>query len=383
MAAHPGPAWKQAEPFVLARSGHGNRLERCELEQSGRIMRAQAQRQQVFQLIQPILSDGFIRPNEGKHPAGKNRKTIKEAIEALQKTLGDEETSFVTLQNVVEHCGHYFLQEGRFPATYEELQPVPLLAHGLLTYAGDDGGTSGQAYRLTFDKAAKVARLSLRAPDAHGAFPRDWHKRQTAVPLPRCVAQRLHEGTHLAPTLREQVRPDGTSVAVLDVIVQVKKAALVDWSSSERVVGFDWGVNTLITAVILQINPTDPQRPLQLSRPLFVNTGGLDGQQARTRRQIDALKAAHDSLREGDPKRRVYEQEIGRCWRRYEARNRELAHLAANLLLLFAQVWNCSLISGESLKTLKSTGRGKGVRGKWRNWRNTPTIRSEMWRIVR
>jgi putative transposase len=40
------------------------------------------------------------------------------------------------------------------------------------------------------------------------------------------------------------------------------------------------------------------------------------------------------------------------------------------------------LICGESLKTLKSTGRGRGVRGKWRNWRNNTTIRSEIWRIL-
>src|SRR6266446_2512671 len=139
----------------------------------------------------------------------------------------------------------------------------------------------------------------------------------------------------------------------------------------------------LITAVVLQSSPTDPEHPVQISRPLFVNTGSLDGHQARTRRQIDQLKAARDGLVQDDPKRAVYDQEIKRCWRLYEARNRELAHLAANLLLLFASVWGCSLISGESLKTLKSTGRGKGVRGRWRNYRNNTTIRSDIWKILR
>ena len=37
----------------------------------------------------------------------------------------------------------------------------------------------------------------------------------------------------------------------------------------------------------------------------------------------------------------------------------------------------------ESLKTLKTTGRGKGVRGRWRNYRNNATIRGEIWRLVR
>jgi len=187
----------------------------------------------------------------------------------------------------------------------------------------------------------------------------------------------------MAPTLRELVKADGSRVAVLDVIVQVPKAPLAEWKTVERVLGFDWGVKGLITAVVLAVNPSEPDKPVQLSRPLFLETGGLDGHQARTRRQIDELKAAREKLAPDDPKRASYEQEITRCRRLYEARNRELAHLAANLPLLFASVWGCSLISGESLKTLKSTGRGKGVRGKWRNWRNNTTIRSEIWHMLR
>jgi putative transposase len=383
MQAHPGPAWKQAESFLLQRSGHGNRLERCELEQAGRIMRAQAERKQVFLQVAPILSEGFIRLKEEKRPAGKNRKQIKEAINALQKQLVDDEASFVTMQNVVEQCCNFFLREGHFPASYEELQPVPFLSVGLLTYAADDGGAAGQAYRLAFDLDRSVAFLSLRAPDAQGRFSREWYKRTISVPLPPCVLTRLKAGGQMAPTLRELVKADGSKVAVLDLMVQVKKAEVTDWKDIDRVLGFDWGVHSLITAVVLQANPLDPEHPAQISRPLFVNTGGLDGHQARTRRQIDQLKAARDALLPDDPNRAVYEEEIRRCWRLYDARNRELAHLAANLLLLFASVWNCSLISGESLKTLKSTGRGKGVRGRWRNWRNNTTIRSELWRILR
>lgn len=37
----------------------------------------------------------------------------------------------------------------------------------------------------------------------------------------------------------------------------------------------------------------------------------------------------------------------------------------------------------ESLKTLKTTGRGRGVRGRWRNYRNNSTIRGEIWRLLR
>jgi hypothetical protein len=97
---------------------------------------AQAERKQVFDLIHPILSDGFIRPKTDARPAGKNRKTIKEAIQALQKSLETDETAFVTMQNVLEQACNYFLEHGEFPATYEQMQRMPLLTVGLLTYAG-------------------------------------------------------------------------------------------------------------------------------------------------------------------------------------------------------------------------------------------------------
>ena len=381
MAEHPGPAWKQVGELIGSPDFHGDRQWRCESETVGRIMRTQASRKQVFALIQPILTEGFIRPAQGKRPAGKHRKPIKEAIEALQKTLEDDEAAFVSMQNVVEQACNHFLIHGTFPERYEQMQAIPLLKVGMLTYAGDDGAKKGQSYRLSFDLQAGTACLRFRFPDAAGRW--QWKKNPIFLQLPASVLERLEEGLPMAPTLRELIKPDGSRVAVLDVIVQVKKTTLADWTQVEHVLGFDWGVNTLITAAILQHNPTDPEHPIQISRPLFVNTGGLDGHQARTRRQIDQLKAARDLLACDDPMRVSYEEEIRRCWRLYEARNRELAHLAANLLLLFASVWGCSLICGERLSTLKSTGPGRGVRGKWRNWRNNTTVRSQIWSILR
>jgi putative transposase len=381
MAERSGPAWKQVGAMTGSPDPHGDRQFRCESETAGRILRAQASRKQVFALIQPILTQGFIRPQEGTRPAGKNRKQINEAIRALQQRLADDETAFVTLQNVVEQACNYFLSHGTFPASYEEMQAIPLLKVSMLTYAGDDGGDKGQSYRLSFDLQAQTACLRFRFPDAAGRW--QWRQDPLLLPLPACVLAWLADGLPMAPTLRELVKPDGSRVAVLDVIVQAKCATLADWSQVERVLGFDWGVNTLITAAILQHNPASPEHPNQISRPLFLNTGGLDGHQARTRRQIDQLKAARDRLAADDPERARYEDEIRRGFRLYEARNRELAHLAANLLVLFACVWGCSLICGERLSTLKSTGRGRGVRGRWRNWRNNTTIRTDIWRILR
>jgi len=375
MSDQTGPAWKQVVAMIDSPDRHGDRQWRCEAETVGRLLRGQAERKQVFGLIQPILTDGFIRPKTDKRPAGKNRGTIREAITALHKTLAVDEAAFVMLQNVVEQCCNVFLTTGVFPATYEELQPVPLLKVGMLTYAGDDGPRLGQSYRLSLDLEAGTAQLFFRFPAEAGTW--QWRKTPTLLALPPIVQDRLKQGGSLAPTLREHMCPDGSRIAVLDFIVQVPKAPSPDWSTMERLIGFDWGVNTLITAVVL-----DAQGQ-QISRPWFLQTGGIDGHQARTRRQIDQLKARRETVPADDPRRLFYEQEIARCWRIYDARNRELAHLAANVLLLLATTFGCRLICGESLKTLKSTGRGRGVRGRWRNWRNNTTIRSEIWRILR
>ncbi len=372
-----GPAWKQVGQHTGSPQPHGDRQWRCESETAGRILRAQAQRKKVYALIAPVLS----------------RAAIKEAVLALQSSLDEDETSFVELQNVIEQACNYWFKHERFPATYEELQPLPSLCVGLLTYAGDDGGAKGQAYRLAIeiDEAEQkgLARFRFRYPDEQGVW--QWRKTDTCVSLPKVVIERLKTGRLLAPTLREEIKADGQRLAVLDLIIEVEKAEMPAWECVERVLGADWGVKTLLTATAID------EHSQQVGRPFFLDTGGFDGKQARTRRQIDELKKkvaaveqAQAALPEDHAKRAWshehlarWRREIDRCWRKYEQRNRALAHLASNVLLLLAHVHGCSLLSMESLKTLKTTGRGKGVRGRWRNYRNNATIRGEIWRLLR
>jgi putative transposase len=384
-----GPAWKQVGKYMRSPDFHGDRQWRCESEVVGRLLRGQAERKKAYALVAPILSDGFIRPKTENRPAGKNRPAIKEAITALQKSLDEDETSFVALQNVIEQACNFFFQQDRFPLDYEELQPVPLLKVGMLTYAGDDGREKGQAYRLALDLDAGVARFRFRYPDEHGVW--RWRNVDTIIALPECLKERLRNGELMAPTLREERRADGERFAVLDFIIEVEKEALPAWESVERVLGADWGVHSLLTATAVD------ETSLQVGRPFFLDTGNFDGRQARTRRQIDVLKKKvalyekqQDEFPEAAPKRAWYAQrlatyrrEIDRCWRKYEQRNRSLAHLASNVLLLLARVHGCSLLSMESLKTLKTTGRGRGVRGRWRNYCNNSTIRGEIWKLLR
>src|SRR5215813_12983760 len=124
-----GPAWKQVERYATLRSGHGSRQERCELEQAGRILRAQATRKQVFHTILPLLSAGLIRPAEGKRPARKDYRRIHEAVRALraaQQEAGEEADAFMTMTNLLEQACNFYVETGAFPTTYEEVQAVPV-----------------------------------------------------------------------------------------------------------------------------------------------------------------------------------------------------------------------------------------------------------------
>ena len=145
----------------------------------------------------------------------------------------------------------------------------------------------------------------------------------------------------------------------------------------------------------------------QVTRPIFLDTGGLDGRQARLRREIDRLKSRRDRYRKlvttakqaldehqiplpdhftgWQAKVADMERRLHTCWGTYGRRNRELAHLASNLLILLALLHDCRLICGENLRTLRARGRGRGrgVRGRFRNWRTNTTVRGDMWRVLK
>jgi hypothetical protein len=367
-------AYKQVEQLLAPPVAHGHRQWRCETEQAGRILRSQAERKQHFALILALLSQGMIQPQTATQRAGKHRKAIKQALAAVRDAQTDGGRG-VELQSLVEQACNFYLHHGCFPSPYEQMQPVPLLHAGVLPYAGDDGSVLGQTYRMQLDLEQQTLTLALRTPDEQGAWARTWREHPVQMPLPDVVVAQARRGTLLAPSLREIVEADGTRYALLEVIVEVPVEPHASAEDLQRVLGFDWGVRVLVTASAVDLDGH------QVGRPFFVDTGPLDGRQARLRRQIDRLNAKVARLEHrrerfpvGDPKRTSAEdamsslrQEIGRCWRKYQARNHDLAHLAANLLLVLATAFDCQLIAGESLKSLKSAGRGRGVKGRWRH----------------
>src|SRR5215472_12582163 len=137
---------------------------------------------------------------------------------------------------------------------------------GQLPFAADDGMQAGKTYRALLWVAhscdlstrAEAHRaglaLKLRAPDEQSTWA--WGAWSPEIPLPAAVCAYLEQGaTPLAPTLREIVRPDGSRIAVLDLILDVPARKVPPRASERRVLGFDWGVRSLITASVLEKSP--------------------------------------------------------------------------------------------------------------------------------
>lgn len=368
-------AWKHVTALLPQPHTNGNRQWRCEAETAGRVLRSQAKRKAAFEAIRPILGEGLIPQADNNRPARKNRKMLMEQVRELRAQAGDNAEKLMTLVNVTEQAFNFYLRHGYFPSTHEEMQPIPLLTTGLLTYAADDGAENGQAYRLRVDTQARLVWLKLRGPDKEGKW--KWWENGVAIPLPEVTLRSLSNGVPAVPTLRAALQADGTQVAYLDFVVECPVPQPRAWDEVQNVLAFDWGVHTLITAVVLD------RHGRQLSRPFFLDTGGFDGHQARLRRQIDKLKEKLSRLDPHTPKRVQLEQEIKRCWDAYSRRNRALAHLAANFLLTIAALYHCDVIAGEWLAPLRTIGRGQGVRGRWRNWRNNTTLRGEIWKVLK
>src|SRR2546425_2377862 len=170
-------AYKQVEEMMVPQVSHGHRQWRCEAEQAGRILRGQAERKKLFALILPMLEQGMIQPKTEAKRAGKNRKAIKQALTDLREANSDGGNT-VELQSLIEQSCNFYLTNGCFPDTYEQMQAIPVQKRGILPYAGDDGGEKGQAYRLRIDLEGRCCYLAFRAPDQAGRWSPTWTEPQ-------------------------------------------------------------------------------------------------------------------------------------------------------------------------------------------------------------
>ncbi len=267
------------------------------------------------------------------------------------------------LLNVIEQSANLYAEQEKLPVDYYELQDKPVLKTLQLPFAADDGPVKGQVYRMSLVESE--VRFRFKYPDEDGGW--RWTPDVT-FPLPKVIDPTLP----LAPTLRVKEVKGGESIVVLDFIVE--ENAPPSEATGENVLSFDWGVRKLLTFVILS------RTEGQLTPPSFTDIGGLAGKQMRLREQIDRLKAKRSRLKKKE--RGEVQAEIDACWRKYHATNEALAHFASNLLLINALLFDCNLIAGEWLKTLKARKKKGRKYRKQRTirWKVNTTIREAIWK---
>jgi putative transposase len=345
--------WKTLEGWLPRPEDIPSRLWRCILERGGRVLRAQADRKRVFDLLLPLLGDEHLK--DGNADLTALAYQLRDELDSSQEKIG-------YLVNLVEQTANFHAENGKLPADYYELQGKPVLKRPQLPLAADDGAVKGQVYRMRVVDG--LVSLRFKYPDGDAKW--GWTPDVTFW-LPDTV----DPSVPLAPTLRLKEIKGGETVAVLDFVVEDNSPR--QQPVGDNVLAFDWGVRRLLSFTILNRGGE------QLTPPFFVNIGGLAGKQARLRQQIDALKVKKAKLKKEDRAR--VQVEIDACWRKYNATNEALAHFASNLLIIFALLFDCNLIAGEWLKTLKARRKKGRNHRKLRtlNWKVNTTIREAIW----
>ena len=364
-----------------------SRVGRCLLETVGRVLRSQAERRQAFVALRAVW-DADV---ESDLAAGRCYPVVRRAVDAcagelpatglvlgVAEQLAADHRRRVTPEPPERAAWRSFYGQpaaAPWAETYVELQPPPQLHRSFLTLAADDGGSAGQAVRYTLDPNGSALSVSLLLPADPDLAAWSWCSFR--IELPERARAELSRGGRLrAPDLRRT----RSGKWVLDVKVSVPPNGRHQGAAG-RVLAFDWGLRKIISAVVMEAGQ-------QLSRPFFLQVGGVYAKLKELRAHASLLRRKVDRLRNRrlfgqgltEPERTALEEEgtqaqteLDSIWRRYAKLQDELAHLAANYLLRLAQDSGCRVIVGEWLGSLKSRDRSRDL-----NWRINSQIRAKI-----
>lgn len=357
VAAHPGQIWKllDAEMSRPAEIYVPSRPWRCVLESAGRILRSQAERKRIFELLMPLFN-------------GKVKDAAKELYEKLKEEGSQEKFGY--LFNVAEQVAEFYAGHERLPQDFFELQKRPEPKRFTCTLAPDDGPEDGQAIRYRIEGDSLVGEIKLPVvPEPRSE--KDWRRLPFSVGLPQELLEKLAAGGSLcAPDLRLKVKPDGDLIAVLDVKVEVPEEG--PSGDPGRGLAVDWGLRKLVTCTVVS-------RRGQLTPPFFVFWSGLKAKLFRIREDIRRLQDLRDRHDRGSAEWKAYNRKIAAAWQKYHRVQHALAHAVSALLALLARIFGCRYIFVEWLVTL----RGRKGRSRDLNWWITTTVRGLLFRLVK
>ena len=293
-------------------------------------------------------------------PAGLGRRTEAEWT-ALRAVL-PAGVSGAEIRNRTRRIRAYAAEHGQLPAGLCVLEGPPQVAPLVLLAAMD-------RQQVTLARVdAATARLRVKLPlSAAPASGREWAWHVIDIRLPATVTP---DAVLHTPTLRP------TPAGRIAVDLPHSRPAPATRASGHRVaLGFDWGVNTLLTGTLGRLTGKGQTcRVVTDGRPLVFDATTISAALHRLRghrEHLDAKRDHYQALADGlaspHPARaghleraRVLEVEHGRVCARIRHLNTALARAAARWAVDQAAALGASVIYLEDLATLEARGHRKG-----------------------
>ncbi|MFH5802305.1 transposase [Haladaptatus sp. CMAA 1911] len=338
-------AWKyfdENEAFADIKLYLPSRYKRCVMQKVGETMRSHADKREAFQSIQSVLPDHKIRRI--------HTRRIKEQLWDSEEYL---KSGYVDL--LIGQLNSYYGKHGRFPESYFEMQDCPSYSKGVLPYSADDGPTSGQAVKYTYDEDAETLTVKLKTPDTLAPETRgDWTWTEHTLEGYEAFHELLEHGSLSAPSFQPAQTKTGATYYELSFPVEVEHQKKPD--DVETVLAIDVGLRKDATEVVVNEDGE------QLSVPYFIQNTGQDRMQnlARERNQLNSkLAYLRRQGRDHTESFTHVQTEYERVNNKIRHKREQLVHDVANQVLALALVYDVDTIVHEDLRSL-SPPRGEG-----------------------
>lgn len=334
-----------------------DRLRRCGEEAAMRKLRQAAW---VSQVIAGIAAAWPAKP----------KKRTSDEWDRLWAAVPDG-TDKATVRNRTRQLADHLTKHSRLPSGVCELEPDPKPGRTLLLAAADR-------------QLVTVERPTPRMMVLHVKLPtvptpqtrRDWAWHALPVDLPSHVPDDVRLHTSTLRLVDGRVRVD---------LPWTQAVADVRGDGHTRAVGFDWGVNTLITATIGDLSTSGDV--FTDGKPAHFTAPGIAAKTARIRRHRQQLTGRRDRLTglisgldAAGPhhatltaKRDRLQTDIDAAARRQTYLNRQTAWAAARWLVDLAVANGATVIYAEDLRTMEARGLGRKV-----NTRASNTVRGRI-----
>ncbi|WP_189326404.1 zinc ribbon domain-containing protein [Streptomyces flaveus] len=293
-------------------------------------------------------------------PADPHRRTGAEW--AALRALLPPGVSGAEIRNRTRQVRAYLAEHGKLPAGLYELEEPPEIAGQVLLAAMD-------RQQVTLQRMdAGLARLRVKLPLCPApASGRDWAWHVLDLRLPATVGP---EAVLHTPTLRPTA---GGRIAV--DLPHSRPLSAVPAAGHTVAVGFDWGINTLLTGTVGRLTgQAKAARVVTDGRPLLFDATAISAKLHRLRGHREHLAARRDHYRAladglGAPhlawdellsKAAVLEVEHERVCARIRRLNQALAWSAARWAVDQTLALGASVIYLEDLATLEARGKRQG-----------------------